>query len=452
MTSFINFLPGNIRVTLLSTSLVCLTYYSLNISTTTQIPYLFLLNSINAISISAYVPLLSAELLGWFASLVRSQVFSNKKRNTRGSIFGTWMYNSEFLLFLCIVQFAFSIGFISFSLLSLYTISLTSSFSFPISIPPERTPEPSRIVLVQPVASPRLGIDDFIPLLYGITHLLILSAQLFSFTLLIVEIRGSPRSSSIDRSLAGLLERDITELINLREEARLMRTSLSSGSLSRWNDGKTNDHGSTGTYTPYSPIRFIDGDDGNTPRRRSRTASSAYSTSNSTLTTPSTVPLTRQLMVDNQDQSPYRISNEDTRFNDPFTPRNTSNTPNSSRNNRRLSVRFDLSRKLSDPKSPLTTTFQKPLYTPTNLYGATTCHSKEEAQGDYFSLPVIPNDNENEFIRPIPLSIVRSPKDSVSGFSPLSTGSDTLENIAEEIEYNENVHKAWMDIKGDETV
>ncbi|OCF72669.1 hypothetical protein I204_07053 [Kwoniella mangroviensis CBS 8886] len=432
------FLPGNTQITLLSTSLTCYTFYLLRTAHPTHVPYQFMLNFINVVSVSLYAPLILVKLFERFKLFGRSQVSHSdshsKKKGQRESLWRRWINNSEFLLCLTLLQFALTLGFIALTFLSIYTLHLSS---YPSTYSHSQDPssdQPSRTYTIPThrLSSSPISSIDLLPLLSSFLHLMILSMQLLSFALIIIEIRSSSRYSSIDRSLSGLLERDISDLIKLKNECDLRYSSK------KWVDDAFTNGRSLSTFGMYSsPSRstsIISGDDG-TPRRRS------ISTTSTILGTPSSVPLCRDNPVDEGD----------IRFTDPFnfTNRRSSRSANGN-GNRRLSVRFDLTRHLNDNQT---------LITPKNGY------DEESQRNDYFSLPHSSSFSgivkEKEVIRPIPLSIIKSPKNTTAlglGFSPSSSnGSETLEDILEEgpdeVEQEQGERRnSWMDIKGEQSV
>ncbi|WWC97925.1 hypothetical protein V866_004814 [Kwoniella sp. B9012] len=436
--SMITFLPGNTQITLLSTSLTCYTFYLLSTTNLAHVPYQFMLNFINVVSASAYVPLILVKVFERFKMFVRSQVSHSdshpKKKGQRESLWRRWINNSEFLLCLTLLQFALTSGFIALSILSLYNIHpppFPSSYSQSSAQSPD---QPSRTYTIsnhRPSSSPT-DLVDLLPLLSSFLHLIILSIQLLSFATIIVEIRSSSRYSFVDRSLSGLLERDITDLINLKNECDHRYSSK------KWVDHAFTNGRSSSTFGLYSsPSRSNNGNSGEdgTPRRRS------ISTTSTVLGTPSSVPLYRDNPVDEGD----------IRFTDPFNFSNRRSSSSANGNgNRRLSVRFDLTKHLNDNQT---------LVTPKNGY------DEESQRNDYFSLPYSSSFSglvkEKEVIRPIPLSIIKSPKNTTAlglGFSPSSSnGSETLEDILEEgpdeVEQGQGERRdSWMDIKGEQSV
>ncbi|WWC64042.1 uncharacterized protein I303_106648 [Kwoniella dejecticola CBS 10117] len=406
MSSISLLLPGDLRLTLFSISLLCATLYLINSHRHHHVPYQFLLNLVILISGLAYIPVILVKAYEYAkpsrVSLSPSTLtYTQKRVYRRESIWRRWINSAELLLVLTFFQFAATCGFLALSLLSIYTLysflTLTSPNIPAVSTSPSKTFQPLYILI-------QLGIDDFMPLLLQLVHMTILAIELLAFMLLVTEIRGSPRYSLVDRSFAGLLEKDINDLIQIRDEIRYLKTPTS-----RWSERNSIGHS---TYTDWSPIReSIEEKGAGTPRKRSRSSSA-----NTALITPSAPP--REIV--NGD-----IAAKDIRFSD------SSNTRRSSRGNRRMSVRFDLSRHLDEAISPRTTSFVNPMY----------------AQ-DYFSLPLL----HSEVTRPIPLSIVRSPKEA--GVSPSSDHSEMLENILEEEDHEgvEGRDKSWMDIRGEESV
>ncbi|WVW79308.1 hypothetical protein I302_101275 [Kwoniella bestiolae CBS 10118] len=447
--SMTTFLPGNTHITLLSTSLLCCTSYLLHINRPTHVPYQFLLNFINAVSISAYVPLILVKLFEGFKAFVWTQITlptsRNHKKGRRESVWRRWMNNSEFLLCLTIFQFALACGFIALSLLSTYTLhSPTPPFSsLHTHAHPHTSNEPSK-TYISPShrpSTPTTDLTDLLALLISFTHFILLAIQLLSFALIILEIRTSSRYSTVDRSLAGLLERDINDLISLKNEYKF--------SSKRWAESAfTPTHGRSssiaGMYS--SPSRDYPGNgtgneegDG-TPRRRSIST-------NSTLVS---TPMGRERDVEG-----------DIRFSDPFGRRSSRNGNTNGNGTRRVSVRFDLSQQLH---------FSQPNQVGSKKYVVTPGNYDEEStispSRDYFSLPYHSTVPQREVIRPIPLSIIKSPKESIGGcgFSPSSNGSETLEDIVEEeaeedmdMRYRDGGNgrerrDSWMDVRGEQSV
>nr|XP_019009820.1 uncharacterized protein I206_05381 [Kwoniella pini CBS 10737]OCF48601.1 hypothetical protein I206_05381 [Kwoniella pini CBS 10737] len=278
---------------------------------------------------------------------------------------------------------------------------MTSTSNTPDVTSPPRTAQPLFMLV-------RLDMNDFYPHLLQLVHISILAIQLMASLLLIIEIRGSPRYSMIDKSLAGLLEKDINDLIKLRQDIRYLKTPTV-----RWNERHSIGHS---TFTDWSPHkRTLDETGEGTPRRRSRTSSN--NTSLITPSAPSKQNIDLEIETNHNKDKGYEFNNQD-------------NIRRSSKNNRRLSVRFDLSRHLEETISPRTELFVNP------------------ALQDYFSLPI----TTSEVTRPIPLSIVNSSKEA-NGFSPCSNGSETLEDILEEEhDHSEQKDNAWMDVRGEESV
>ncbi|WWC91249.1 uncharacterized protein L201_006192 [Kwoniella dendrophila CBS 6074] len=494
MISIINSLPGNTNITLLSIALVCFTIYSSHTTpTTTHIDDSLLLDLLLGLSLIAYSPLILIKGYGYCKLIVRSHVTHTtsitrlRSKNRKENIRYKWLYNSEFLLCLTIFQFTITFGFIALNLLSLYTTSSTPLHTPIQPLYPISNTEPSKTINYHLKPKPaistssllNLNQNESIPLLFQSTHLFILLVELLSFWLIILEIRNSPIYSNlttINKSLIGLLEKDINELIKFKQDSQNLKSKSKSTSYSSTNTNTTPkwlsetkripSFGQSSTINYTSPIKtnnlnynndHEDNGDG-TPRRRSRTSSSSI---NLNLVTPSSVPLARsnenQNLLDDDDNIPSSV---DVRFTDPFNLRRSSNARNSV-GNRRLSVRFDLTQHLNNQHEMVRSPNRdkpiniKPVITPNNdNYG----YNEKE---DYFTSTHKHTVN-NEYIRPIPLSIIKSPKDTTINFSPSSNGSEILEDIKEE-EYedhdialqnygNNEINQAWMDVRGEQSV
>ncbi|KAK8843344.1 hypothetical protein IAR55_007000 [Kwoniella newhampshirensis] len=200
----VSVLPANPKVAVFSTILAALTFY---LTLEAQPYYLDEVGLLNLISLGLYAPL--AILLIYDTYRRRSDMPATRLTARPISSLFKFVYNARFQLCLTVAQCALWLGFIGVFVADLYT-------------------EYSHGQSTLACPSSRCG-SYFFALQLSYIHFFLIFTQLISFSLVLIEIKTSPRRVTSDRTVSQLLSKSLDELVQFREEAKRVRAELSGG-------------------------------------------------------------------------------------------------------------------------------------------------------------------------------------------------------------------------------
>nr|XP_031862379.1 uncharacterized protein CI109_002344 [Kwoniella shandongensis]KAA5529451.1 hypothetical protein CI109_002344 [Kwoniella shandongensis] len=217
----ISILPANPKVAAFSTCLAALTFYS---TLGAQPYYLDEVGLLNLISLGMYAPMAILLMYDTYRRRSDKPLMRLTARPTQAPTSRFWrtVYNAKTQLVVTMIQCGLWLGFIGIFVADLYT-------------------EYSNGAPTLACPSSRCG-SYFFALSLSYLHFFLIFTQLISFSLVLIEIKTSPRRVTNDRTISQLLAKSMEELAQLREEAKRVRAEMpdggrGDGKMRRWLSG-----------------------------------------------------------------------------------------------------------------------------------------------------------------------------------------------------------------------